>query len=143
METVTKHLTATVPFEIGELLKKVGYWDPKCTYDSCYNNPCYFMGSKKYYKEGVIALWDEIVPAPTYAEVYDWFIEQDMILCIDYESITPLTWTYNIQFIGNRLNAARKNKHAGLIITEDQFDTFTKCFDNAIITAINYIQYET
>ena len=135
-----KYYTATVPFEVAVELKKAGYWKPRCTYETSYNSPCYFIPSKKYYAEGVIADWKDIVPAPTYAEVYDWFIEkQNMILCIDYESITPLSWTYNIQFIGSRLSAARECGHTGLVITEDQFDSFTNCFDSAIKIAVQFI----
>lgn len=135
-----KYYTATVPFEVAVELKKAGYWKPRCTYETSYNSPCYFIPSKKYYAEGVVADWKDIVPAPTYAEVYDWFIEkQNMILCIDYESITPLSWTYNIQFIGSRLSATRECGHAGLVITEDQFDSFTNCFDSAIKIAVQFI----
>lgn len=135
-----KYYTATVPFEVAVELKKAGYWNPRCTYETSYNSPCYFIPSKKYYAEGVVADWKDIVPAPTYAEVYDWFIEkQNMILCIDFESITPLSWTYNIQFIGSRLSAARECRHAGLVITEDQFDSFTNCFDSAIKIAVQFI----
>ena len=134
-----KFYTANVPFDIAVALKKAGYWNPGCTYESSYNNPCYFIPSKKYYAEGVIAPWDELVPAPTYAEVYDWFIKQDMVVSIDYESLNPITWTYNIQFIGARLKAAKECGHCGLIITEDQFDSFTECFDSAIKTAVQFI----
>ena len=72
--------TDYVPFEIGVILKKAGYWNPRCTYDSSYNDPCYIISSKKFYGEGVIAPWEDIVPAPTYAEVFDWFASEKHIV---------------------------------------------------------------
>lgn len=72
--------TANVPFEIGVKLKEAGYWNPGCTYDSSYNGPCYVINSKKFYADGVVAPWDDIVPAPTYAEVFDWFASEKYIV---------------------------------------------------------------
>jgi len=68
--------TANVPFEIGVKLKEAGYWNPRCTYESNYNDPCYFIPGKRFYDEGVVAPWEEIVPAPTYAQIFDWFASE-------------------------------------------------------------------
>ena len=68
--------TANVPFEIGVKLKEVGYWNPRCTYETNYNDPCYFIPGKRFYGEGVVAPWDELVPAPTYAQIFDWFASE-------------------------------------------------------------------
>lgn len=90
---------ANVPFEIGVKLKEVGYWNPRCTYNSCYNDPCYVTVSKKFYGDGVVAPWEEIVPAPTYAEVFNWFIEKksivitlDPFFTFSYQSHIAYTW---------------------------------------------------
>lgn len=72
--------TGHVPFEIGVKLKEVGYWNPRCTYDTSYNDPCYTIHNKKFYDEGVVAPWDDIVPAPTYAEVFDWLASEKQIV---------------------------------------------------------------
>ena len=79
MEVVSRY-TEHVPFEIGVKLKEYGYWNPGCTYESSYNGPCYFTSSKNLYRDGVVAPWDEIVPAPTYAEVFDWFFQEKGIV---------------------------------------------------------------
>ena len=52
-----------IPFELGVKLKEAGYWNPRCTYETNYNDPCYFIPSKKFYGEGVVADWNDIVPA--------------------------------------------------------------------------------
>lgn len=79
MEVVSEY-TEHIPFELGVKLKEYGYWNPGCTYESSYNGPCYFTVSKKFYPEGVVAPWDEIVPAPTYAEVFDWFANEKGVI---------------------------------------------------------------
>ena len=61
-----------IPFDLGVKLKEIGYWEPGCLYETSYNNSCYFITSKKLYIEGVVAPWDEIVPAPTYSQLFDW-----------------------------------------------------------------------
>lgn len=73
--------TEHIPFDLGVKLKEFGYWNPGCTFDSQYNGPCYFK-SKKFYEEGVVAPWDDIIPAPTYAEVIDWFVNEKGIIII-------------------------------------------------------------
>ena len=73
-----------IPFELGVKLKEAGYWNPRCTYETNYNDPCYFIPSKKFYGEGVVADWDDIVPAPTYADVFEWFsIEKGIIITLE------------------------------------------------------------
>lgn len=73
-----------IPFELGVKLKEAGYWNPRCTYETNYNDPCYFIPSKKFYPEGVVADWDDIVPAPTYADVFEWFsIEKGIIITLE------------------------------------------------------------
>lgn len=73
-----------IPFELGVKLKEAGYWNPRCTYETNYNDPCYFIPSKKFYPEGVVADWNDIVPAPTYADVFEWFsIEKGIIITLE------------------------------------------------------------
>lgn len=133
-----KFYTATVPFDVAVELKQAGYWEPRCTYETSYNGPCYFIPGKRYYAEGVIAPWDELVPAPTYADVIDWFFNKEIILCIDYESLNPLTWTWCIQCIGNRRNDAKTSGYTGLTITEEQFDSFSNCANSGIKAVVSY-----
>lgn len=89
--------TETIPFELGVKLKEAGYWNPGCTYDSSYNGPCYFVSSKKYYKEGVIAPWEEVIPAPTYGEVFDWFKSKKNI-CITMDPFFTFALKGNIGY---------------------------------------------
>jgi len=73
-----------IPFELGIKLKEAGYWNPRCTYDTNYNDPCYFIPSKKFYPDGVVAHWDDIVPAPTYYKVFEWFsTEKGIIITLE------------------------------------------------------------
>ena len=89
---------ANVPFEIGVKLKEMGYWNPRCTYDSCYNDPCYVTVSKKFYGDGVVAPWEDIVPAPTYGEIFDWFKDKGIVITLEpfftfaYQSHIAYTW---------------------------------------------------
>lgn len=78
-----KHLTDYIPFSLAGQLKKAGYWNPGCTYSSCYNGPCFFILSKKFYADGVVSDWEDVLPAPTYAEVVDWLIEQGLSVHVD------------------------------------------------------------
>lgn len=78
MEVVNEY-TEHVPFELGVKLKEYGYWNPGCTYESSYNGPCYFK-TKRFYKDGVVANWNDITPAPTYAEVFDWLANEKGVI---------------------------------------------------------------
>lgn len=140
-----KYYTNIVPFEIGKLLKDAGYWDPGCTYESSYNKSCYYVPSGKFYGEGVIADWADVVPAPTYAEVFDWLLTNEIVVCIDYETITPLTWTCSVQLIGEKFKEARKNGDGGFSTTKNQFDDFNSCVNRALTFILTNIikKYDT
>ena len=108
MEMVSCY-TENVPFKVGEVLKKIGYWDPRCTYSCSYNGPCYFSGSKKFYGDGVVAPWEEIVPAPTYAEVIDWFVNtKNIIIILDpfftYSLRDHIAYNWKIYYLDGEKN---------------------------------------
>lgn len=97
----------TVPYELGVKLKEAGYWNPGCTYESSYNGPCYFTVSKKFYPEGVVAPWNEIVPAPTYAEVFDWFFQEKRIVItlepfFTYSLKEKIAFTWKVSFLDRK-----------------------------------------
>lgn len=134
-----RNYSATIPYELGVLLKDAGYWDPRCAYESSYNGPCYFKPTKKFYPEGAIADWNEFVPAPTYADVIDWLFNKELVIIIDLVSESKLTWTWNILCIGDKLKNSRDSGYTGLIRTETIFGSFFECANNAIETALSYL----
>lgn len=112
--------TEHVPFEIGVKLKEYGYWNPRCTYESSYNGPCYFK-TKKFYKDGVVANWNDITPAPTYAEVIDWFVNEKRIIIIlepffTYSLNGNIAYNWKIYYL---------DKELGLVLRteEDEWDS--------------------
>ena len=108
-----------IPFELGVKLKEAGYWNPRCTYESSYNDPCYFIPSKKFYGEGVVAPWDELVPAPTYADVFEWLsIGKGIIITLEpfftYSLNGNIAYTWKVSYADN-----------GKLITTTEEDVYT------------------
>lgn len=77
--------TATIPLPIAKKLKEKGYWNPGCTISSQYNNACYFKDGRLY-EDGAIADWEDIHPAPTYAEVFDWLMEKGIQILLFWDN---------------------------------------------------------
>ena len=89
-----KHLTDHVPYSLAGQLKKAGYWNPGCTYSSCYNGPCYIIHSKKFFEHSCVIDWEDVLPAPTYAEVVDWLMEKG--LAVEVRQYLRPEWTSHI-----------------------------------------------
>lgn len=106
MEVVSCYMEH-IPFDLGVKLKEFGYWNPGCTYETCYNKPCYFK-TKKLYKDGLVADWDDIIPAPTYAEVFDWFANEKGII-IQLKPFFTFALRGNIAYTWIVSHLAKKN----------------------------------
>jgi len=127
--------TDYVPFEIGVKLKKAGYWKPRCTYESSYNDPCYIINSKKFYVDGVVAPWGDIVPAPTYAEVFDWFASEKHIVI----TLEPFHTFALQERIGYTWKIAYPDYELGKLVIkseEDEWDS-SKCFGGSFKLTAN------
>ena len=137
---MVKGYTDHIPFELGVKLKEYGYWNPGCTYDSNYNNPCYFVKSKVFYDKGVVAPWELIVPAPTYAEVFDWFIEKKGIII----TLDPFFTKENKNHIAYTWKVSYPDLNNGCIVIRTEEDEWksSKGFGGSFgLTANDAIEY--
>lgn len=75
------YYASTIPITLAEKLKEKGYWNPGCTSTVQYDNACYSKDGR-IHNDGVIADWKDLLPAPTYAEVFDWLLEKGIIITI-------------------------------------------------------------
>lgn len=76
----TKRYTKNVPFNLAVLLKKAGYWNPGGFLQTVYNGPCYSIDTRTFFRGGVVADWEDLLPAPTYAEVIDWLMDKGLVV---------------------------------------------------------------
>lgn len=126
--------TANVPFEIGVKLKEAGYWNPRCTYGYSYNDPCYFIPSKRFYDEGVVAPWEDIVPAPTYAQIFDWFAsERGIVITLEpfhtFSLKGQMGYTWKINYVDPDLGLVLRTE-------EDEWDS-SKAFGGSFKLTAN------
>ena len=131
-----KYYTEKVPFKIGEKLKEAGYWNPGCTYDSNYNGPCYIGSNERFYEDGVVAPWDTITPAPTYAEVIDWLMEKGIFIQMEpwhtYALKERMGFVYEVNVV---------NEEKAQIDSEvwNEFASFGLCIEEAVKKAIEML----
>ena len=132
-----KHYTEHIPYDLGKKMKEAGYWEPGCTYDTCYNGPCYALAKDKLYEDGVICDWKDIVPAPTYAEVIDWFFEKGIFIQMEpwhtFALQERMGFVYEINMV---------NEEKAQIDSEvwNEFASFGLCLNSAIERAIEILK---
>lgn len=124
-----KHLTDHVPYSLGAKLKKAGYWNPGGSVESIYTGPCFIRDTRQYYREGVVCDWSEVLPAPSYAEVIDWFIEQGLSIHVD-KYIRP-DW---IGFV------SRWNKVNPFYVFESEPGSWKSVMNNCIRKALKHLK---
>ena len=131
-----KYHTETIPVTLAEKLKEKGYWNPGCTITSQYNNACYYKDGRLY-NDGVVADWDDLIPAPTYAEVFDWFLEREIIICIGVDDCKKDgKWTYDYDYYIGRIIPPNKLVQADFV---QLLETWHEAANAAIEKALELI----
>lgn len=110
-----KYLTEHVPFSLAIRLKSAGYWNPGGDIETIYTGPCFLKDTRKYCPQGAFCIWENILPAPSYAEVIDWLIEKDIYVEAQFH-MSPLwqgfIWKRNdvISYILDKTNPGSWSK---------------------------------
>lgn len=132
-----KYYTKHIPFDLGVKLKEAGYWDPRCTYDTCYNGPCYIESGDRFYGDGVIAPSEYIVPAPTYAEVFDWLMEKGIFIQMEPWHTFALQERMGFVYEINTINEEEAKINCEVW---NDFASFGLCADAAIARAVEVLK---